>query len=214
MLSKKVRNGETVVTEHYYAKQPAVESDEQQFSTTLRGQLMHFYSDRGVFAKKGIDFGTKLLIDTLQLSRDAQVIDVGCGYGPIGLSIAKESSARSVTLVDVNERAVKLARKNAEANNIQGVDIYESDLFSTVERRDFDAVITNPPIRAGKQVVYRLFEAAFEHLKAGGQLWLVMHKKHGDPSAFQKLTEQFGRVEEKTKKKGYRIFCATKMESR
>lgn len=202
------------MTEHYYSKQPAVESDEQQFSHVLRGQQLHFYSDRGVFAKKGIDLGSQLLIESLIISNEARIIDVGCGYGPIGLTLAKESPTRLVTMIDINERAVKLAAKNAVLNGITNVRIYESNLFSAVLERDFDAVITNPPIRAGKRVVYELFDSAYQMLTGGGQLWVVIHKKHGAASAFRKLSETFERVEEVTKKKGYRIFCATKTESK
>lgn len=199
-----------MMTEHYYSQEPQVESREALIEVTLRGERLRFYTDRGVFSKKGIDFGTRLLIESLDLNPKSKVIDVGCGYGPIGLTVAKESVHRQVILVDINERALHLAQKNAALNQVEHVQIIRSDLLTEIKEQDFDYIISNPPIRAGKQVIHRLFEESRDHLNPGGELWLVIQKKQGAPSAFEKLKELFSEVEEVTKKKGYRIFRAKK----
>lgn len=201
------------MSEHYYSRQPQVESKEERLEVNLRGQRLSFYTDRGVFSKGGIDFGTQLLVESLELPHDAKVLDVGCGYGPLGLSLAKESLQRKVTLVDINERALHLAEKNAKINQLENVSIFQSDLLSQVIERDFDYIISNPPIRAGKRIVHQLFEQSGYHLNSEGELWIVIQKKQGAPSTFKKLEEYFQKVEEITKKKGYRIFRAKKCPS-
>jgi 16S rRNA (guanine1207-N2)-methyltransferase len=198
------------MSEHYYTSSPQVESREERIEITLRGIKLTFYTDRGVFSKEKVDFGSELLINVLEAKEDAKILDVGCGYGPIGLSLAKESSKRIVTMVDVNQRALSLADKNAELNGIQNVNIQQSDLIANVEDRDFDLIISNPPIRAGKEVVHTLFEQSYDHLKPEGELWIVIQKKQGSPSAIKKLESLFEIVDEVTKKKGYRIIRAKK----
>lgn len=198
------------MSDHYYSKNPQAASEEQIIQVSLRGQNLRFYTDRGVFSKKGIDFGSQLLIESIELKADARVLDVGCGYGPIGLSLAKENTDRHITLVDVNHRALHLCQKNAELNQISNVRIMESDLLERVQHETFDAILSNPPIRAGKDVVHGLFEQSVHALNEGGELWIVIQKKQGAPSAFAKLAELYEKVEEVTKKKGYRIFRAKK----
>ncbi len=198
------------MTEHYYTSEPQSASRPEQFTTELRGHTLKFLTDRGVFARGRIDFGSELLIEHVQTAPDAKVLDIGCGYGPIGLSLAKESPAREVSLVDVNKRAVALTKKNAQLNQIDNVRIFESDLFERVTDKDYDLIVTNPPVRAGKRVVYALFEQSAAHLRPGGELWLVIQKKQGAPSAYKKLSACFSDVQEVAKKKGYRLYKAIK----
>lgn len=198
------------MSEHYYTEKPTVGSERHIVEEVLRGRKFKFTTDAGVFSKKGIDYGSKLLIETMELSNDANVLDVGCGYGPIGLSAALIASSGKVTMVDINQRALELAGLNARSNEIHNVIIQQSDALSTVLDRKFDVVLTNPPIRAGKDTVHRIFTEAREVLVDGGSLWVVIQKKQGAPSAYTKLEELFGEVEEVTKDKGYRIFKATR----
>jgi 16S rRNA (guanine1207-N2)-methyltransferase len=198
---------------HYYSKDPKVESDERTWSFELRGKSFKFTSDRGVFSKKEVDFGSRLLVDTFIMPEvDGDVLDVGCGYGPIGLSIASIDRDRRVHLVDVNERALDLAKKNASNNGIDNVEIYESDTLNQVKKKDYAAILTNPPIRAGKEIVHRIFEQSYEYLAHHGQLWVVIQKKQGAPSAIDKIESLFGNVEVVEKKKGYFILCAKKID--
>ncbi|MFK0526399.1 class I SAM-dependent methyltransferase [Paenibacillus illinoisensis] len=198
------------MSNHYYSDKPQVAHDRRATEAELRGWKLRFVTDAGVFSKSGIDYGSRVLIDAIELTAGAHVLDVGCGYGPIGLTAAKLVPEGHVTMIDINERAVELSRENAKANGITNVTVMQSNLLSEVNQRDFDAVLTNPPIRAGKEIVHTIFEQAYQHLKVGGSLWIVIQKKQGAPSAKAKLESLFGRVEEVTKDKGYRIFKAVK----
>ncbi|EHB54225.1 MULTISPECIES: class I SAM-dependent methyltransferase [Paenibacillus] len=196
--------------QHYYSNQPETAHDRKELKAELRGHSLSFISDAGVFSKSGIDYGSRVLIDAMEFAPDASVLDVGCGYGPIGLTAARLAPQGHVTMIDINSRAVELARENARHNGIANVTILESDLFTAVKDQAFDVVLTNPPIRAGKETVHTIFAEAWNHLRQGGQLWVVIQKKQGAPSAKAKLEALFGQVEEVTKDKGYRIFKATK----
>ncbi|CAM4471218.1 MAG: class I SAM-dependent methyltransferase [Paenibacillus macerans] len=198
------------MSDHYYSSNPTAEHDRKVWDATLRGQTFRFVSDAGVFAKGGVDFGSRTLIEAMEIPQDAKVLDVGCGYGPIGLAAAKLAGRGHVTMIDVNARAVDLARENAELNQVSNVTILESDLFAALKDQKFDVVLTNPPIRAGKSIVHAIFEGAYERLESGGALWIVIQKKQGAPSAKAKLESLFAQVEEVTKDKGYRIYKAVK----
>ena len=197
--------------EHYYSQKPGSISKEQTFQFDLRGRTFTFVTDRGVFSKERIDFGSVLLIETMDIQDGMNVLDVGCGYGPIGLTAATLTPAGRVKMIDVNERAVLLARKNLEINHITNGEVVVSDLFSSIgEDERFDVIVTNPPIRAGKKIVHDIFVQAYQHLEKGGSLWVVIQKKQGAPSAMEKLEELFGRVEVPAKKKGYYILRGEK----
>ncbi|WP_422658465.1 class I SAM-dependent methyltransferase [Paenibacillus sp. EC2-1] len=199
--------------QHYYSNQPVTGHDRRELETVLRGSKFKFISDAGVFSKSGVDYGSKVLIEALEIPSQSTVLDVGCGYGPIGLSVARLAMEGHVTMIDINSRAVELAKENAKLNGISNVTILQSDLFEGVQGKKFDIVITNPPIRAGKETVHKIFEQAYEHLNDRGQLWIVIQKKQGSPSAKAKLESLFSHVEEVTKDKGYRIFKAIKTSS-
>lgn len=198
------------ISEHYYSKNPTAAHDVHRVEETLRGRKFTFVTDAGVFSKKGVDYGSKALIAAMELPEGASVLDVGCGYGPIGLTAASVIPRGKVTMVDINERAIELSRQNAEKNGITNVEILQSDMLSEVMDRKFDIVLTNPPIRAGKETVHRIFEQAYEVLNPGGSLWIVIQKKQGAPSAFAKLESLFSKVSEIGKDKGYRIIKAVK----
>ncbi|MCM3706649.1 MULTISPECIES: class I SAM-dependent methyltransferase [Cytobacillus] len=199
------------MSEHYYSKTQQVDSSPKTWSYTLKEFPFRFKTDNGVFSKGEVDFGSKLLIETFEQPEvDGNILDVGCGYGPIGLTAAKLMPERTVHMVDVNERALGLAKENAELNGIKNVQIYESDRLESTKGNKFAAILTNPPIRAGKKIVHDIFEQSFEALISGGELWVVIQKKQGAPSAIDKLTELFGEVETAEKKKGYLILRAKK----
>ncbi|MCM3273224.1 class I SAM-dependent methyltransferase [Paenibacillus elgii] len=198
------------MSEHYYTPRPSVEHDLHTIEDTLRGRSFVFWTDAGVFSKKGVDYGSKLLVQTMELAKQARVLDVGCGYGPIGLAAAVVAEQGSVAMVDINERAIELAKRNAERNRIANVRILQSDLLAEVMDQTFDAVLTNPPIRAGKETVHRVFEQAHHVLAPGGALWVVIQKKQGAPSAYAKLESLYSQVEEVERVRGYWIIKAVK----
>jgi len=198
------------VADHYYTNKPGTAHDERHMTFTLRGHELHFTTDAGVFSRDRVDFGSLLLIENMQIPRQARVLDVGCGYGPIGLTAAKLASEGKVTMIDVNERAADLARRNAERNGIHNVEVHVSDVYSAVQGECYDVILTNPPIRAGKEIVHRIFTEGHDLLAEGGEMWVVIQKKQGAPSALKKLQELYKRVEEVDREKGYSIFRAVK----
>ena len=168
---------------------------------------MKFLTDAGVFSKKMIDFGSQVLLSCLSFQPGETVLDVGCGYGPLGLSLAKAQGVHA-TMVDVNTRALDLARKNAAFNQVQAT-IFQSNVYDQVEGC-FDHIISNPPIRAGKKVVHEVLSGSFDHLNPGGDLTIVIQKKQGAPSAKAKMEEVFGNCEILKKDKGYYILRSEK----
>lgn len=199
---------------HYYDENPEVESDESLFTYSYDNHDLELVTDAGVFSKGKIDFGSDLLVKTFLKTYPPgptkNIIDVGCGYGPIGLMIAKVSPHHEVTMVDVNQRALNLSRKNKKRNRIDNVEIKESDGLSQVEDNTYDFVLTNPPIRAGKEVVHRILEDAYVKLKLDGELFVVIQKKQGMPSAKKKMQDTFDNVEVLEKSKGYYILRSVK----
>lgn len=199
------------MSEHYYSRSQKVESDPKFWDFTLKNNHFRFKTDNGVFSKREVDFGSRLLIESFEMpNTEGFILDVGCGYGPIGLSIAKYYHDRMIHMVDVNERAIELAKENAEHNQIQNVKVYESDRLLNVKENTFAAILTNPPIRAGKKTVHDIFEQSFEHLTSQGELWVVIQKKQGAPSAIEKLNNLFNHVETIDKSKGYFVIKAQK----
>ena len=198
---------------HYYDSNPESAHQPKTLSVRIDGLNLTFHTDSGVFSKNQLDFGTSLLIetvlsDTRRSGRQmhGHLLDLGCGYGPVGIVFKRLFPALSVVMVDINKRAVDLARLNASENQIRYADIRTSDGFSDIKPDElFDYVLTNPPIRAGKKTVHAFFEGAWAHLKPGGHLYVVIQKKQGAPSAQTKLEALFGNCEVVGKKSGYWI---------
>lgn len=200
------------MADHYYTKDPSAKHAEKSWTFSLYGHDFNFNTDSGVFSKNTVDFGSWTLLDALEEAEfpAGKIIDVGCGYGPIGLAIAYHYPKRQVDMVDVNERALDLARKNAAENQIKNVNIYSSDVYMDVVETQYAAVITNPPIRAGKKIVHSILAGAKDHLMTGGSLIAVIQKKQGAPSAQVKMEEVFGNCEVLLKRKGYFILKSVK----
>lgn len=200
------------MSEHYFSNQPQSKSNPQSWSYRLRGNNITFTSDHGVFSKNEVDFGSRALIEAFKEPQiSGEILDLGCGYGPIGLSIAKAFPNKQVALSDINERAVALASENANHNNIVNVRFKISDSLEAFSGNKFSAILTNPPIRAGKNVVHRMFEDSKKALFPDGELWVVIQKKQGAPSAQKKLEDLYGNVKIIEKKKGYYILKSKKV---
>ncbi len=191
----------------YYAENPDAAHDIHELRVELLGEKMTFLTDAGVFSKKMVDFGSQLLLKCLEVNQGETVLDVGCGYGPLGLSLAKAYGVQA-TMVDINNRALDLARQNAERNKVEAT-IFQSNIYEQVEG-EFDHVISNPPIRAGKQVVHEIIEKSQNFLETGGDLTIVIQKKQGAPSAKSKMEDVFGNCEIVKKDKGYYILRSVK----
>lgn len=197
-----------VKTNMYYEDNRDLAHDVQELSVELLGLPLHFLTDAGVFSKNAIDYGSRVLLDNFQPEGAKTLLDVGCGYGTLALTLAKKYGLKA-TLVDVNSRALDLAKKNTDKNNIEVNGIFLSNIYDNVEGK-FDAVISNPPIRAGKEVVHTILSDAYEHLNDDGHLTIVIQKKQGAPSAQKKMKDVFGNCEIVAKDKGYYILRSYK----
>lgn len=185
---------------HYFTNDETIKSEIKKVNVRLKNQSLSFYTDNGVFSKKGLDFGTRTLLESLEpISGD--VLDLGCGYGPIGIYLKKEFSV-NVDMIDINQRSLDLARKNAVLNEVD-VHIIESNGYQNIDKK-YDYIITNPPIRVGKEILYSLLLGAKEHLKENGQLWFVIHKDQGAKTVAKDMEKAY-QVEIINKNKGFYI---------
>ena len=198
---------------HYYTKNPESISQQKHWTYRLKGNTLSFTSDNGVFSKNTVDFGSELLVESYDIPEQfqkASLLDIGCGYGTMGLAYGKAYPELSIEMIDVNERALVLAQENAKKNGIHNVDIHESNLYDSVKKSQYEIIISNPPIRAGKIVVHTILEKAYDYLAENGQLVIVIQKKQGAPSAKAKMEEVFGNCEILKKDKGYYILRSRK----
>lgn len=194
---------------HYYtSNNESVKSLEKTIYVKLNERSYSFITDHGVFSKKGLDFGSRLLIESVLDFEAKRVLDLGCGFGPIGIIYQLNHSDSEVVMVDVNDRAIKLATKNSKFNKAK-TDVVLSDGYENVKGL-FDLILTNPPIRAGKKVIYQFFEDSFKRLSKNGLFIFVMNKKQGAPSAIAKCGTIFSDVEVINKKSGYYIIKCRK----
>lgn len=192
---------------HYYTNNEDLESSPEQFIYHYRGRELTFISDNGVFSKKMIDYGSRVLLDTINIDASKKsLLDVGCGYGTFGVSLKSAYPFLRVEMVDVNERAIDLAKKNIQNNNLDAK-VYLSSVYDNVTGK-YDLIVTNPPIRAGKEIVTRILVESKEHLNYDGEIWVVIQKKQGAPSAKKNLEAVFRNVTIEKKDKGYYILKA------
>lgn len=188
---------------HYYTNNIDLKSEETHIHFQYRSHDIVFVSDYGVFSKDKIDYGTRTLLDVMDISNQKKrLLDVGCGYGTIGIALKKIYPYLEVEMVDVNERAIHLANESIKYNNLQDIVAYKSCVYENV-KGSFDIIVSNPPIRAGKKVVFEILEGAYHFLNKSGELIIVIQKKQGAPSAKKKMEEVFGNCEIIKRDKGY-----------
>jgi len=195
---------------HYYTPNPSTDHNVKLIEATLRGGLFRFYTDTGVFSKTQVDYGSRVLIEAMRIPAGADVLDLGCGYGPLGIAAAAQNPNGQITFVDINARALDLAAQNCVLNGVVNPTFILSDGFASITAGAFDVILINPPIRAGKDVVFRLYRGAVEHLKPGGSLWVVIQKKQGAPSTERELALCFSSVHIRERDKGYYVYEAVK----
>ena len=191
-------------TAHYFTDNRSLKENRKVHAFRFSGHLLHFTTDNGVFSKSGVDFGTQVLLEeAVKEDLNGRVLDLGCGYGVIGICVKTQFPSCEVVCADVNPRAAELAEINCRQNEADCT-VLVSDGFSGIDGM-FDAVITNPPIRTGKKIIYRMFEEALARLNQGGIFLAVIRKQQGAESAVRKLEEIFGNCNVVRKEKGYWI---------
>ena len=195
--------------DHYYTSAPQSAHRPAQVKMTYRGHNLCFETDSGVFSRTELDRGTEVLLDALPEMVSGAVLDMGCGYGVIGVAVGKHWPATRITMADVNQRACGLSVENAKANGVSAT-VLESDGYEKVIDEKYDLILQNPPIRAGKAVIYKMFADAAHCLNADGQLWLVIRKQQGAPSAMTYLKTLFEDVEAVEKKSGFWVIRCQK----
>lgn len=196
---------------HYYTNNLNLKSDETNIYFQYRNHDIVFVSDYGVFSKDKVDYGTRVLLESMNIQENQKkLLDVGCGYGTIGISLKKEYPWLEVDMVDVNERAIHLANASIQKNDVHNIKVYKSHVYENVDD-SFDIIVSNPPIRAGKKVVFEVLEGAYYHLNNNGELIVVIQKKQGAPSAKKKMEEVFGNCEIVKRDKGYFILKSIKL---
>lgn len=189
---------------HYFTNDK-VRSDVRKHLVNINDIPFEFYTDNGIFSKKGLDFGTRTLLSSLENIK-GDVLDFGCGYGAIGIYIKKVFEC-NVDMIDVNLNALKLAIDNASLNNVD-VNIFKSDIYTNVSKK-YDYIISNPPIRVGKEILYKILFEAYDHLKYKGELWIVINKNQGALSTIKALSEKYD-VKVVCKNKGFFVIVAKK----
>ena len=191
---------------HYFTNETDLKSEIRTISYTNGNFSFEFKSDNGVFSKDHLDYGSKLLIETIIKNdiRNKRVLDVGCGYGFIGITLSKILD-NEVTMVDINKRAIHLCEMNIKDNKVNAK-AFESNVYDNVKDK-YDVIVTNPPIRAGKKIVLEILAGAKEFLNIDGELWFVIRKDQGAKSIAKELENTYN-LEIIEKSKGFYIFRA------
>ena len=196
---------------HYFVNDDKVASKPHNVVYSINGVDFSLESDNGVFSKNELDKGSELLIETLlPIDLGKTMLDLGCGIGVIGLTLAYFHPTLNVCHTDVNTRALGLCNANAQKLRLsQKVTVLQSDIYTKVEGK-YDSIVSNPPIRAGKKVTYEIYKGALEHLNNGGSLYIVIRKQQGALSVKSYLEQLFGNVTVLAREKGYYILQARK----
>lgn len=203
---------------HYFDAEPITESVKKTVDYRVNGMNFSFVTDTNTFSRSGVDKGTDLMITTViddikarGAHKGERLLDLGCGWGVVGITMKKVFMTFDVTQTDVNSRAVKLSKENAELNRVK-IDLQVAgDVCEGIPAdKKFDIVMTNPPVRAGKKTVFAFYDQAYEHMDQGATIYVVLQRKQGAPSSEKKLTELFGNCETIAISGGYHIMKSVK----
>ena len=194
--------------EHYYSEQQKSLLNVKKIKQKIKGQEFEFYTASGIFSKEKIDKGTLVLAENMIINKNQKVLDIGCGIGILGIAAAKLFYA-NVMMSDINKRAVMLAKKNAELNNVKA-EIFQGNLYEKIKQNDFDVILSNPPQNAGKELCFELIEQSKKYLKHNGCLQLVARHNKGGKTLSEKMKDVFGNVKVIVKKSGYWVYLSVK----
>lgn len=191
---------------HYFTNEK-LEHDKKIIKVKIKDTDFNFYTDNGVFSKKGMDFGTRTLLENLDYENmHGKILDFGCGYGSIGIVVSKITNLE-VDMLDINKRSIELARENSKLNKVK-TNVFESNIYENVTDK-YDYIISNPPIRVGNEILHKILFDAQEYLNENGQLWIVVNKDQGAKSLVEKLKKYYN-VNIITKNKGFFVILCSK----
>ena len=199
--------------EQYFEKRPSSSRRPALITLRVRDHPFVFRTDAGVFSRSELDRGTELLLEAIELGPCESILDLGCGYGALGIVAARLSEGGRVILTDVNERAVALARANVAANGIRNAEVRLGDLYAPVADVFFDHILCNPPIRAGREVVDRIIAEAPSHLLEGGHLWIVVRTRQGASSVQSRMVQAFGNAAVVKRGSGFKVLRSDRSEA-
>lgn len=195
------------MTQHYYSENPNIAHDEKSVIYEVMDMEFTCVTDAGVFSRDGLDMGTRIMLEALP-ELHGRVLDLGCGWGPVGLAVGKKYPETKIVMTDINLRAVETAEKNLRANGVTNAETVQGDGYENVSGK-FDFILLNPPIRTGKSAIYGMFSDAREYLAEKGELYIVIRKQQGAESAEKYLNTIFDDVERVAREKGYWVIrCA------
>ncbi len=191
--------------DHYYTNNLDVKSNEKTIIVKIGKETLKFKTDHGVFSKDKLDFGTRTLLENLNLEKiNGDVLDLGCGYGPIGIYLSKAKKI-NVDMIDINERSLELAKKNVDLNKTKA-SVFYSDKYENISKK-YDFIVTNPPIRIGKKDLFEILINAKNYLKPNGELWFVINKDQGAKSTIKEMEKHY-KIEIIGKNKGFYVLIA------
>ena len=192
---------------HYFTNEENLKSEIEKVIAEIKGIPFYFYTDNGVFSKGELDFGTELLLKNFKYDNpnNKTLLDIGCGCGPIGIYASHLGFA--VDMSDVNKRAIHLSKMSLKEQGLNA-NVFESDAYKNITNK-YDYIVSNPPIRVGKEKLYEIVMNAKEHLKDGGSLWIVVRKQQGAESMLRDMKNAYKTVEVIAKKKGFFIIKAS-----
>lgn len=197
------------MTEHYFTKQPQSKIKKKTITATIKGIQIKLTTATGIFSKQKIDLGTKILIENLQIKDNTKILDLGCGYGIVGIALAKLHPSTTILMTDINERATKIAKENSTQNNITA-DIRTGDGYETVANETFDYILLNPPQTAGRELCFKLIEQAPLHLNKEGVFYIVARHNKGGKVLEHKMKDVFENVETVARESGFRVYKSVK----
>ncbi len=196
--------------DHYYSKEPTSPFTLKKIKANLRSMELELYTSSGIFSITRIDKGTKVLIDYAIVNENSKILDLGCGYGSVGIVFAKAFPSCSIVMTDINERAVKLAKMNAQLNGVlNNTSIVSGHLFENVKEK-FDTILLNPPQNAGREICFEMIIKSFDYLNKKGTLQLIARKNKGGIVLSNKMQERFGNFKVTAKKAGYWLYVSQK----
>ncbi|WP_156299338.1 class I SAM-dependent methyltransferase [Streptobacillus canis] len=197
---------------HYYTNNTDLKTNRKDMEITFSNNKYLFTTDIGVFSKNKLDYGTEVMLEDFIKNNKKQkfkLLDIGCGYGTVTVLLSKIYRDSEYTLTDVNDRALELAEVNCKNNEVKNYEIFKSNSFENIDK-SFDIIISNPPIRAGKAIIFDIYENAYKHLNSDGDFYCVIQTKHGAKSTEKKLLEVFGNCKTLGIHSGYRVYLCKK----